>query len=117
MLVSLILERNKPERLKDAARTCTQRIQHFGHAIHVARMGLKFDFDEVAFRDRYRQLQQPSGCGNDLQAALGTDSVAQLNQSGRGLKFYTDSTVSGIALGIVCHQHHYRIGMKSKRDY
>lgn len=79
MLVSVILKRYKPERLKDASRAGMQRIQHFGHAVDAARMGLKFDFDEIAFGDRHRQLQQSSGCGNDLKAALGADPIAQLN--------------------------------------
>jgi hypothetical protein len=79
MLVSVILKRNKPEGLKDAARSGAQRIQHFGHAIDIARTGLKFNFNEIAFGDRHRQLQQSSGCGNDLKATLGADPVAQLN--------------------------------------
>jgi hypothetical protein len=57
MLVSVILERNKPEGLKHAARSGAQRIQHFGHAIDIARTGLKFNFHEIAFGDRDRQLQ------------------------------------------------------------
>jgi hypothetical protein len=117
MLVSVILKRDKSERLIDASRASAQRIQHFGHTVYVTGMGLKFDFDEIALGDRHRQLQQTSGRGNHLKAALGTDPVAQLNESRRGLEFYTDSTVSGVALGIVCHQHHYRTRTKSKRDY
>jgi len=79
VLVSLILESDKSEWLKDASRAGAQWIEHFSHAINVSRMRLKSDFDEIAFGNCDRQLQQASGCGNYLKPAFGADSVAQLN--------------------------------------
>ena len=76
MLMSVIFERDEAKGLKDAARAAAQGIQHFGHAVDVARVGLKCNLDEIALGDCDRQLQQSSGCGNDLKPALGADSVA-----------------------------------------
>lgn len=75
----IVLEDDKAERLEDATRAGVQWIQHFSHAVNVARMGLKCNFHEIAFRERHRQLQESPGCGNDLKATLGADPIAQLN--------------------------------------
>lgn len=76
VLVIVIFEGDKTERLKNASRPRPQGIQHFGHAVNVSGVSLKSDFDEIALGDRGRQLQQASGCGNDLQAGFGTVTVA-----------------------------------------
>ena len=107
----IVIERDKAERLEDAPLTLSDWVQHFRHAMHLAGVGLESDFHEVALRQSSRQLKQASGDRNDLNVTLGLLAVAELNYCGRGLELNARSTMSGVALGIVCHAGtYYRTG-------
>ena len=54
--VIIILQRDEAKRLKDALRRLSHGIQNLRHAMYWSRLRLKRNFDEVALRQRARQL-------------------------------------------------------------
>jgi len=73
--VMIVVESNKAEWLRDHFPAAADRLQHFSHALHVAGLGFKGKLDEIAFRERFRYLQQTSRGGEGLQLGLGALSV------------------------------------------
>ena len=71
----VVLERYKSEWLQHSLRERTPRVQHLGHAMDWAGLGLKRDFDKIAFRERLGQSQQPTGHGHRLEARFGAISA------------------------------------------
>jgi len=71
--------------------------------VHVARIGLESDFDEVPFRQGPRQLQQAAGDGNQVDVPLGILAVAELDDCWCGFELNASSTMSGVGLGVMCH--------------
>lgn len=117
-LVVIIIQRDKPERLKNAAWRRADRIEHFGHALYVAGMRLEGHFDEIASAQSLRQLQQATRRGNDLQTGLSAKTVPKLNDGRCGCQLNASSTMQGVDLGIMCHAaHHYGTDDRGKRDY
>lgn len=74
----IIIERHEAEWLKHAALNRAYRIEHFGHALHVARTSLECNLDEVAAGNGLRQLQQAAGIRNHLDTSLSANAAAQL---------------------------------------
>src|SRR5581483_6736984 len=103
VVLIVVSERDKTKRLKDAARRLVHRIQHFRHPVHHAGLRLKRNLNKVAFGNRIRQLQEPTGGGYNLEFAFGTVAVVEPDQGWCGLEFDTSGTMRRITLGKVCH--------------
>ncbi len=73
--VVVVLERNEAERLQHAIRRLPRGAEDLRHAVHRAGLRLKGNFDEVALRQRMRQLQQATGRGNGLEFSFGAPAV------------------------------------------
>jgi len=73
----IVVERDETERLEHHVGPAAYWFQHFGHALHIARLGLECDLDEVTFRQRLRHLQKTAGGGDCLQLGLGALAVAE----------------------------------------
>lgn len=117
-MVMIVLKCNKAEWLKNASRRRPHRVEHLGHAFHVAGTRLENNHDEVSAGESFGQLQQTACARDDLQPGLGTVSVAKLDDSGSGCKLNARGTLEGIDLGIVCHAaNHYDTGRTVRRDY
>lgn len=114
----VIAQRHKSERLVDDVWAASHRPEHLCHAVDVAGMGLKSNFDEIAFRQRLCQLQKAAGGRNHLKFGLGGLAVAQFQDGGCGCELNASCAMEGIDLGIVCHAaDHYRTGLPPGRDY
>jgi len=74
--VRIIFEGYKPEGLKNASLPFPDWMQHLGHAMHVARLRLKSNFDKIALRERPGKLQQSAIDRHDVNIALGLLAVA-----------------------------------------
>jgi hypothetical protein len=101
--VSLIVQRYKPERLKNASLSFSDRVQHLGHALHATGLRLKSDLHEVARGESPRKLQQPAVDRHDVNVALRLLAVSKLDDYWCGCEFDTICTMSGVGLGKVCH--------------
>src|SRR5215469_12454089 len=82
-LMSLIIQRHEAEWLQNAALNRAYRIEHFGHPLHVAGIGLECNLDEIAAGKGLGQLQQTAGRRHRLETGLGADAIAQLNHRRR----------------------------------
>lgn len=99
----IVLNGHKAKSLEHASLPFAHRMQHLRHALDVARLGLKRDLHEIAFREASCELQQSAVDGDDVNVALGLLTVAELDDYWRGCEFDAISTMSGIGLGKVCH--------------
>jgi hypothetical protein len=116
--VIIIIERDKTEGLEDAPLALSHRVQHLGHTLHLAGVRLERDFHEITLRQSSRQLKQASGDGNHLNVAFGLLAVAELDYCRGGCEFNSSSTMSRVALGIVCHAGtYYPTDERRARDY
>ena len=107
----VVVEGQKAESLEYAALPFAHRVQHFGHALHVAGAGLESDFDKVSFRESPRQLQQASSNGNQVNVSLGLLAVTEFDYCRSGCELNSRSTMGGVRLGIMCHAGiHYGTG-------
>jgi len=57
-MVVVILKRDKTKGLQNALRGFARRAEDFGHAVHRPGLRLKRDFDKIALRQRFIQMQQ-----------------------------------------------------------
>ena len=79
-------------------------IQHFGHAMHGAALGLKGDLDKVALLQGLCDPQEPAGYGDGLKFTFGALAVFHLNKCCYGTaKMDTWSAPLWVRLGKVCH--------------
>ena len=46
----IVVERDEPKWLEHHVGPAAHRLEHFGHALYVARLGLECDLNEIAFR-------------------------------------------------------------------
>jgi hypothetical protein len=81
----VILKGNEAEGLKHAIRHFPRGSEHFGHAMHRARLGLKRNFDEVALSQRMGELQQAASDGNGLEFCFGAAAVFESDCSQNGI--------------------------------
>lgn len=101
--VIVVPHRDKPERLKHAARRGSHRRQHLRHTLNTAGVRLECNFDEVTVRYGFCQLQQAAGDGNNLELALGPISVRKFDDGWSRCELNSGCAVAGIDLGIVGH--------------
>lgn len=99
----IVVEGDEAEWLEHQVRPATHRFEHFGHALHVARLGFECDLDEVAFGERLAYLQEAAGGGDGLQLGLGALAVAERQLGLCGCELNSSCAMEGIDLGIVCH--------------
>ena len=103
LLMVIVVECDEPEWLINHIGPATHRFEHFGHALHVARLGLECDLDEVAFGERLGYLQQAPSSRDGLQLGFRALAVAKGQHSLCGCELNTSGAMEGIDLGVVCH--------------
>src|SRR5450432_579649 len=91
--VVFVVEGDEAEGLQYTALAFAHGVQHFGHAVHVAGVGLESDFDEVSLRELPRQLQQASGDRNHVNVRFGLLSVPQLDECRGGCELNARSAM------------------------
>ena len=79
--VIVIFKRDKSKRLQHAGVRLAHGAEHFGHAAHRPRLGLKRDFDKIALAQRTRNLKQSAGDGNGLEFSFSVPAIFETNRS------------------------------------
>ena len=77
LLMVIVVERDEAEWLENQVGPATHGFEHLRHALHIARLGLECDLDEVAFGQRLRHLQKATCSRDGLQLGLRAFAVAE----------------------------------------
>lgn len=80
----VVAESDEAEGLQRPIGSRPHRTEHFGHASHRARLGLKSDLDKIPLAQRPGQPQQAAGHGYSLQLGFGALTIFQDNQGQNG---------------------------------
>ena len=100
----VVLKRDEAERLQDSAGRLAHGTQDFRHAVNRAGLRLKGHLDEVALRQRLRQLQQAAGDGDGLKFRFCAAAVFEPDRSQDGIsKLDPGRAPRGVRLGEVGH--------------
>ena len=77
----VVFKRHEAERLQYSAGYLTHGTENFRHSVNRARLRLKGHFDEVALRQRLRQLQQAASHRDRLEFSFGAAAVFEPDRS------------------------------------
>lgn len=73
----IVVERDEAKWLENHVGAAAHGFEHFGHALHIARLGFESHLDEVAFGERLRHLQKATGCRDGLQLGFGALAITE----------------------------------------
>jgi hypothetical protein len=71
----VVLDRDEAERLQYAIRCLSHGAEDLGHGVDWARLRLKCNFDEIALRQRTRQLQQSARRRDGLEFSFSVPAI------------------------------------------
>jgi hypothetical protein len=80
----IITQCNEPEWLQDAIGGHAGGREHLSHALHPPALNVEGDLNEVAFGERFGQMQEAAGDGNALESAFCALAIFQHDQSRNG---------------------------------
>lgn len=114
----VVAERDETEGLQGPIGSRPHWTEHFGHASHRARLGLKGDLDEIPLAQTPGQPQQAAGHGYSLKLGFGALAIFQNNQGQNGTaKLNTGRAALRMHLGKVSHRANYFTALLVRARY